>query len=391
MRPLPQKTERLHALDSLRAVMMLLGLVLHSAISYGTMDFGDAWSLKDPDTTSPLYDFIVGYIHAFRMPVFFAIGGFFGALLFYERSPMAMVRNRLSRIVLPFVVFVFLLWPPVVFAWVFTTSAMAGEAGFLGDVLAAAGSPLVLIPTNPMHLWFLEYLIVFSFAGWILGLVLQRTPAVTRPIRGTYEWMMRFPALRPLAFAMVTFALLLLLGSTWPEKTGSFLVAWRPLLNYFTFYLFGWLLYGSRHLLPGLPRYGWTLTIVASVLFLAKAGLRPVLADVGLTALNALGVWCFVFGITGLFVRHFGKHSAAMRFVSDASYWFYLVHLPLTALGPGLLNGTGLPAGVKFLLVLGGTTFVCWVTYRYLVRATFVGKFLNGRRYPRVLQPATSA
>jgi peptidoglycan/LPS O-acetylase OafA/YrhL len=80
-----------------------------------------------------------------------------------------------------------------------------------------------------------------------------------------------------------------------------------------------------------------------------------------------------------------------MRFVSDASYWFYLIHLPLTALGAGLLIGSGLPAAVKFMLVLGGTTVVCWVTYFYLVRSTFVGKFLNGRKHRRALRSSTSS
>jgi len=385
-----QRTERLHALDSLRAVMMLLGLVLHSAISYGGIDYGEAWALKDPETTSPLYDLMVGIIHAFRMPVFFAIAGFFGALLFYERSPRAMVRNRLSRIVYPFIVFVFLLWPPVVFAWVFTSSAMTGAAAPLEQAVGTFSNPLVFIPTNPMHLWFLDYLIVLSFAGWLLGMLLKRSPAASSHIRRAYEWLMRSPALRPLAFAALTFVLLYLMDSPWPEKTGSFLPAWQPLCNYFTFYLFGWLLYGSRQLVPGLARHGWPLVIVATVLFLGKAVLADSAGQVASMALNAVAVWCFVFGITGLFVRYCSKHSATMRFASDASYWFYLIHLPLTALGTGLLIGSGLPAGVKFLLVLGGTTAVCWVTYVYLVRGTFVGKFLNGRKFSRASRPAPS-
>jgi len=377
------RTERLHALDSLRAIMMLLGLVLHSAISYGQIDFGSAWSLKDPETTSPIFDMLVGYIHAFRMPVFFAIAGFFGALLFYERSPRLMVRNRLSRVVYPFVVFLFLLWPPVVFAWVFTTLRMAGDAGPWFATVAAILNPLVLIPTNPMHLWFLEYLIVFSFVAWALGLLLKRRPGVSARIRRAYELLMRLPVLRPLAFAALTFTLLYLMGSTWPEKTGGFLPAWRPLVNYFTFYIFGWLLYGSRQLVTGLPRHGWPFVIVASALLLAKGVFATSLGQVAAMALSALSVWCFVFGITGLFVRYFSRRSETMRYVSDASYWFYLIHLPLTALGAGLLIGSGLPAGVKFALVLGGTTAVCWVTYVYLVRGTFVGQFLNGRKYPR--------
>jgi peptidoglycan/LPS O-acetylase OafA/YrhL len=386
----PQRTERLHALDSLRAIMMLLGLVLHSAISYGTFDYGEAWSLKDPETTSPLFDLMVGYIHAFRMPVFFAIAGFFGALLFYERSPRAMVRNRLARIVYPFLVFVFLLWPPVVFAWVFTSSAMAGTTSPLVQAVSLFNNPFVFIPANPMHLWFLDYLIVFSFAGWFLGLLLRRSPAVSSRIRRVYELLMRSAALRPFAFAALTFVVLYLINSPWPEKTGGFLPAWQPLFNYFTFYLFGWLLYGSRHLVTGLTRYGWPLVIVASLLFLAKTVLADSLGRVASMALNALTVWCFVFGITGLFVRYFTNHSVTMRFVSDASYWFYLIHLPLTALGAGLLIGSGLPAGVKFVLVLGGTTVVCWVTYFYLVRSTFMGKFLNGRKYTRALSSVPS-
>jgi peptidoglycan/LPS O-acetylase OafA/YrhL len=260
---------------------------------------------------------------------------------------------------------------------------MAGAAAPLEGAVAAVSNPLVLIPTNPMHLWFLDYLIVFSFAGWLLGLLLKKLPTVSSWIRRVYELLMRSPALRPLAFAALTFVLLYLMGTGWPEKTGSFLPAWQALCNYFVFYLFGWLLYGSRQLVIGLSRHGWPLTIVASVLFLAKAVLVDSPDSVAGMALNALTVWCFVFGITGLFVRYFANHSVTMRFVSDASYWFYLIHLPLTALGAGLLIGSGLPAGVKFLLVLGGTTVVCWVTYLYLVRSTFVGQFLNGRKYPR--------
>ena len=47
MKTLPHKTERIHSLDSLRAIMMLLGLVLHSAITYAVTDYGAGWLLKD--------------------------------------------------------------------------------------------------------------------------------------------------------------------------------------------------------------------------------------------------------------------------------------------------------------------------------------------------------
>jgi hypothetical protein len=33
-----------------------------------------------------------------------------------------------------------------------------------------------------------------------------------------------------------------------------------------------------------------------------------------------------------------------------------------------------------------GTAFVCFISYHYLVRNTFIGKFLNGRRYSKKLK-----
>ena len=65
MKTQPHKTERIHSLDSLRAIMMLLGLVIHSAITYGVINYGNAWSLKDPGATHLSNDFIVNIIHAF--------------------------------------------------------------------------------------------------------------------------------------------------------------------------------------------------------------------------------------------------------------------------------------------------------------------------------------
>ena len=89
------KTERLHSLDALRAIMMMLGIVLHSTELYSVGD--DAFFPKDPNTSHISLNYIFGIIHIFRMPIFFLIAGFFGALLFYERGAEAMIKNRFSR------------------------------------------------------------------------------------------------------------------------------------------------------------------------------------------------------------------------------------------------------------------------------------------------------
>jgi fucose 4-O-acetylase-like acetyltransferase len=94
-------SERVYSLDALRAVMMLLGIVIHAGITYASIDYGRSWSLKDPNN-SLVFDVLVGFIHAFRMPVFFVAAGYFSSLLFYKKGPKAMLINRVKRIVLPF-------------------------------------------------------------------------------------------------------------------------------------------------------------------------------------------------------------------------------------------------------------------------------------------------
>ena len=116
--------------NSLRAIMMLLGLVLHSAITYQVVNQISTWPLKDP-ITHISHDYIVSFIHTFRMQIFFLIAGFFGSMLFYERRSLAMIKNRVERIAFPFIVFLFLLWPLVVFAFGSSRLLIAGHHDIL--------------------------------------------------------------------------------------------------------------------------------------------------------------------------------------------------------------------------------------------------------------------
>jgi glucan biosynthesis protein C len=96
----------------------------------------------------------------------------------------------------------------------------------------------------------------------------------------------------------------------------------------------------------------------------------------------ALGMWGFVLGITGLFLRVASQEHPLVRYLSDAAYWTYLIHLPIVITTAGLLARTPVHAFVKFSVVLIVTTGVCLLTYHYLVRTTVIGQLLNGTRRP---------
>ena len=97
--------------------------------------------------------------------------------------------------------------------------------------------------------------------------------------------------------------------------------------------------------------------------------------------ISALMIWSFVFGITGLSIPYGSDYSFKTRYISDASYWVYLVHLPLTGIILALIMDLTIPASFKCILVFAIKTLICFITFHYFVRTTFVGKFLNGRIY----------
>jgi len=95
----PSSAVRLHDLDALRAIAMLLGIVLHAALSFVP---GVPWPAKDVRAGEG-YGVMVHLIHGFRMALFFMLSGFFTAMLWRRRGLWALAKHRAARVVLPLV------------------------------------------------------------------------------------------------------------------------------------------------------------------------------------------------------------------------------------------------------------------------------------------------
>lgn len=90
---------RRHDLDALRAIAMLLGIVLHAALSFGSIP----WTVTDVQQ-SEFYDVLFACIHGFRMPLFFMLSGFFTAMLWRKRGLGSLLKHRFKRIFLPLLI-----------------------------------------------------------------------------------------------------------------------------------------------------------------------------------------------------------------------------------------------------------------------------------------------
>lgn len=385
---LPQIPEsvRYHGLDSLRAAMMLLGVVLHGAVGYAAADF-KIWPIHDAQTT-PLLDGVIVLIHAFRMPVFFLIAGFFAALLIDKRGVSAFMRNRRARILKPLLVFWALLLVPTCWGlWI----AMREIGAINPDLPLAHLTIYVAVKATWLHLWFLYHLLWLYAAG----LLLRRTP-----LQAPDELFRRFlqSPLKALLLGGLTALLLLPMESGSIDTSATLIPDPFVLLVHSLFFGVGWMLYRSRDLLTTCSEGAWANLAAAAVIFPFNLQFLRALAGepadasgaerLGAVLTSGLLAGLLTFAVTGLFLRYLDGYSRVARYLTDGSYWMYLIHLPLLVWMTVWMLDEPWPALGKFAIGQAAVIPILLLSYHYLVRSTAIGAMLNGRRYPRSLPPA---
>jgi peptidoglycan/LPS O-acetylase OafA/YrhL len=205
---------------------------------------------------------------------------------------------------------------------------------------------------------------------------------LSRIVKKLFELSFRYIIITPFIFASFSFLFFYLLNVEDIDNNTFFIPDWKSWLLYLQFYLWGWLLFRSKNLLNKLTSFDYLFLFIAIGVFVLNAIFYNSFSYIQHMVINAFMKWVFVFGIMGMFIRFFSSSNSKMRYLSDSSYWVYLIHLPLTAFIPGLLINVNMPTHIKFLMVLLTTSIICLLTYHYFVMSTFIGKFLNGKKYP---------
>ena len=396
MTPTPA-SRRYHGLDAIRAVMMALGLLLHVALCYGE----GPWIYKDPATTG-LAGVITISVHVFRMPIFFVMAGFFGAMVYERRGARVFAIQRFDRIAIPlgigwFVLFPLLAWS-IIFAWTHASippDTVGGGWNAIGGAFRRMDWSTNWADAGPMHLWFLYDLLWFYAAAIVLSPIATRLGPVTRGVRATLDSLTlgrgRWIA-TPIVLVTLTTAMLTMRDPGLDTQEG-----WTPvphlLLVYGLWFWIGWIAWARRAIVERLHA-GWWWRLSLGLLLLngalvaiiaayaARGGGEP-MGPVGVTLTQFLVVastWYLLLGLVGMAERLLRRENAAIRWFVDASYFLYLAHLPFAILVPAMLRNWDAPAIVKMTASLVIMTVALSIAYQLLVRHTVIGVVLNGRR-----------
>lgn len=378
MEQLSSASARIYALDALRVIMMLLGIVLHAGLSYSSMDYSQFWPIKDKQNSIG-FDLIVALIHFFRMPVFFVVSGYFSASLYYRKGGTQLLINRAKRILLPFIGGVLLIYPLAVFAFEYTKGVVVGETSPFDYALTFILTGQFL-PFNVLHLWFLYFLIFFVLGGWGIARIFSRSTVFTTKALELVALMLRNIWLRHISLAVIFFACLYWIGEASLPTNNDWKINAPVFITYFLFFEIGWVIYRTDTLnaLAKFPARQLGSAMLLFLIFIIAPLPEAAWTLLVRQFLVAMMVSLFVFGFIALFMKYFNRYSYRLSYVMDAAYWVYLIHLPVVALLPGMLAAFELPAFAKFLIVLISTMLICLLTYHFMVRYTLLGAFLNG-------------
>ena len=247
------------------------------------------------------------------------------------------------------------------------------------------------------HLWFLWYLVwlagAFALVAWAaarLGLRMSRLPERLIVTPALYLWAV------PVTMAAQYFMGIEGLFPVFGSDTYTGLVPAPHVLAYYgIFFAFGAIYFDHNE---GGARIGrwWQVTLPLALIMFLSGAVLTIHEDgnaahgwvrAGSLFIQAAYAWTMTLGLMGLFRAVLGQGSARVRYLSDSSYWLYLMHLPLMIALQGATQDWPLPSFVKLALLIAVTAAFLLLCYQAFVRYTPIGTLLNGRR----LRTRTSA
>jgi glucan biosynthesis protein C len=367
------------ALDSSRALLMLLGLVIHAAAPYRDPV---GWLVNDAAGLESL-GLLSAWISTFRMPAFFLLAGLLSSWALGRRDGAAFLSRRAMRLLLPLAACAVTL-NAVQHAW------LAGHAARECLDGAACATSVPAVPWLG-HLWFLLNLFFYT------ALLVVAAPWLPRAGAMLERWLGRLPGASRLplglaAAALACFAWSLAIG----VATLTFDVLDRPFLG---FWYFGWVadhlfFFATGAVLAAMPSFRARLAaplphslaamagVAGTIAFLARETLplhRDSLSGKIVFELAEVvpAVLLTVFALSACLRLHrwIAPHAAKL---ARWSYSIYLTHhLVVVAVALALLE-VALPALVKFAVTLATAAAVSTLAAVGIERSRVLTLMFNG-------------
>jgi hypothetical protein len=327
------------------------------------------WHLKSPHAAAWLQA-PMQVVNIWRMDLVFLVSGVALGFLFRGRNPLALIRQRALRLMLPLVFGMTVVVPYQAYAEALARGLVA--PGFVDFMLryltmgpwpqgAFAGSDFGMTWN---HLWYLPYL--FAYTALVALLQPLLASAAGQRLRAAFTVLRRWRLLVLPALPLLLYALTLAprFPATHDLLHDGYL---HPL--YFTVFLYGYWMGIDAGLWRELERLrGWALALavgfVAAYLALRAAGAEAWL----LRGLRAFYLWTAIAAILGFARRYLDRPWPWLHWANESVYPWYMLHQTLIVAGAVLLAPWRLGPVLEPLLLVVFTIAGCWVLTDGLIR-----------------------
>ena len=361
------KTVRLYYLDWLRVILILGVFVYHAVCPFRD---GYDWHITNPERSITVTSILI-FIWPWALPLFFLVSGAGSKFALRRRSNRQYVRERVARLLIPFIVGSILLSPLQAYLEALHKGTYQGSfLSFIPEWLAEITSGNLFTPLTftkwGYHLWFLAFLFAYSLLALPIFNWFKRDAG-----RSFISWLGRLAEKRggillfliPLAFSRV------LVQPFAPQEHG-----WLDFVYSFLFFIFGYILYADDRFLSAIRRDRWLL-VAGGVLNLVAFGvLFGVLGDPALDwflvetfvvpgsiigiILFTLSSWCWALCVLYLAMKHLDFSNKWLVYGNETIMPFYLFHQPVIVIIAFFVVqwDTGIP--LKLLIIVLGSLLV---------------------------------
>lgn len=343
-----------------------------------------------------------------RLLILFIVSGAATRFMADKMKPGALRRTRSARLLPPLLFVTAVIVPPIAYVTVQQWYGYQGNLfDFLGRYFTAdnhicqAGHCMPVPFPNPFHLWFVLYL--WSYTMLLVALLVW-SPRVLPALQRTLERALVGRGLILLPAAYLVLSRFALQGSF--PQTLDFIHDWYNHAVYFGGFLFGFSIAKSdsiwdslerlrvRTLIGALASYAIIAAYVATTLESGTVHPAPGVALLTMRVADALiggsEQWLWIAAAFG-FARHFlsRRDGPARRYLTEAIFPFYIIHMPIVVVGGYYLTRLGLDVRLEYALLIAATTLGCFATYESVRRVAWLRPWFGLNRIPTtMLRPA---
>ena len=333
-------TERRHDIDWLRVIAIGLLLIYHIAIVF------QPWAvfigfIRSSESLNGLWK-PMSMLNVWRIPLLFFVSGMGVYFAMRKRNWKELVVERSRRILIPFL-FGMVAIVPLHFL-IFQSYYHLPSSYY----------------AHPAHLWFLG-----NIAAYVL-ILLPLFYYLKKIEGGSFKHKIASYMGNPFGPLSISVFFILEILLVKPQTFELYAQTWHGFFLGILAFFFGFLfVYSGKSFWLTMLKWRWLYLGLATALYTVRLMVFELKSPGYLMAIESN---CWIFAVFGFGYKYLNRPSAALRYLSQAAYPVYIIHMFALYIAAMFILPLELPVLVKFLWIILITFAVCFIIYEFIIR-----------------------